>query len=105
MKMIKTTHTSQTGRNVPTLAGFILVLLAIPAQAQQFSAWSAPEHLPAPINTASTDGCPFISKDGLSIFFATNRTVQSGHTDIFVSWLERNDDPWAPPVGLDYIFI
>ncbi|HZI86900.1 MAG TPA: hypothetical protein VFD48_08695 [Pyrinomonadaceae bacterium] len=98
--MIKTTHTSQTGRNVPTLAGFILVLLAIPAQAQQFSAWSAPEHLPAPINTASTDGCPFISKDGLSLFFATNRTVPSGPTDIFVSRRASKDDPWGPPVDL-----
>jgi hypothetical protein len=98
--MIKTTHTNQIGRNVLILAGFMVILLAIPAQAQNFSEWSAPENLGAPINTTALDGCPFISRDRLSLFFATNRTVGSGPTDIFVSRRATKDDPWGTPVDL-----
>jgi len=98
--MIKSNNTNRILRNALTLAGLLLTLLAIPAGAQQFSEWSAPQNLGAPINTTALDGCPFISKDGLSLFFATNRTVGSGPTDIFVSHRTSKDDPWGTPVDL-----
>src|SRR3982751_450376 len=41
-KMMKLTHTNRIRTNVLTLAGFILVLLAMPAQAQQYFEWSFP---------------------------------------------------------------
>ena len=98
--MTTSTHTNRIRRNVLTIAGFILVLLPIPTHAQRFSEWSAPENLGTPINTSALDGCPYISKDGLSLFFATNRSAGSGPTDIFVSRRASTNDPWGTPVDL-----
>ena len=98
--LMTSSHSDRIRRSILTFGGCILILFAVSTHAQRFSEWSAPENLGALINTPALDGCPFISKDGRSLFFATNRTVGSGPTDIFVSRRESVDDPWGQPVDL-----
>jgi parallel beta-helix repeat protein len=65
--------------------------------APQFSNWGMPVHLGSTINSASIELEVSISKDGLSLYFASNR---SGNFDIWVSQRARVDDPWGPPQNL-----
>lgn len=43
------------------------------------SGWSAPRHLPAPINTGAEEGSPFVSPDGRYLYFTSERGVFTEH--------------------------
>jgi hypothetical protein len=58
-----------------------------PGQAE-FSEWSLPENLGAPINTPGTEVGPHISKNGLSFFHLRN-------FDVFVSQRANVEDAWG----------
>ena len=92
-------------------AASLWVLLAVcflvpAAGAQQFSDWSAPVNLnllpnqTTPINSAFDDQHMAISKDGLSLYFASNRTPGCGDFDIWVTQRASVDSPWEEPVNL-----
>lgn len=68
----------------------------------QFSDWSAPVNLGPIVNTAFVDSDPFISKDGLSLYFTAGRgrAPNFGLQDIWVSQRASIDDPWGPPRNL-----
>ncbi|MEX1124051.1 MAG: hypothetical protein WEE53_00155, partial [Acidimicrobiia bacterium] len=51
-------------------------------------------------NTASNDGCPFISADGKKFFIASNRPGTLGQNDIWVSTRANKHQPWGDPVNL-----
>jgi ribosomal protein L24E len=59
------------------------------------------------VNTSYNDGCPAVSRDGLSLYMASNRpgslinpaTGVEGQ-DIWVSHRDSTDDPWGEPVHL-----
>lgn len=63
----------------------------------RFSDWSAPTNLGATVNSPSTEIEVSISKDGRSLFFASNR---SGNFDIWVSQRRTVHEPWGPPQNL-----
>ncbi len=88
---------SLRNRAVAAIALLAALAWAGSAQAQRFSDWSAPTNLGLAINTASTDGCPFISKDGLSLYFASNRPGGAGGLDIYVSPRASASEPWGHP--------
>jgi hypothetical protein len=92
-------HSSRIRRSVITFAGCILILFAVPTHAQRFSEWSAPENLDAPVNSAGAELGPFLSKNGLDLFFGANR---GSSNDIYVSHRETPspDSPWSEPVSL-----
>ena len=46
------------------------------------------------------DRAPAISKDGLSLYFASNRPGGFGGEDIYVSQRETRDDEWGPAMNL-----
>jgi Tol biopolymer transport system component len=48
-------------------------------------------------NTASNDGCPFISADGKKFFIASNRPGTLGMNDIWVSTRANKNQPWSEP--------
>jgi len=78
-----------------------LSLLSSLAGAQQFSGWSlatqAPGiNVPAPVN----DGCPIESRDGLSLFIASNRPGTLGGNDIWVAERLSKNAPWGAPQNL-----
>ena len=66
----------------------------------KWSSWSIPQNLGAVINTGSIEQHPTISKDGLSLYFASDRTGTLGGLDTWVSHRASVDDPWGAPVNL-----
>ncbi len=85
------------------LVGGMLALVmtqAPSAHAQKYSDWSAPVNLGPTINSASNDQQPAISKDGLSLYFTSNRPGGIGGFDMYVSQRASVDDPWGSPVNL-----
>jgi hypothetical protein len=80
---------------------------------QQFSAWSAPVNLGAAVNSAAGDYWPFISRDGLSLYFTATTcppppgttsclddTNAFGGFDIYVSQRSSTNNPWGSPQNL-----
>src|SRR5262245_12254623 len=82
--------------------GFALVALMAPdpAATPEFSSWSAPLNLGPTINSAYTDAGPAISKDALSLYFASDRPGSYGNVDISVSQRVAVDAPWGSPQNL-----
>lgn len=93
------THAS---RFVSKTAFILLLALAasvLPA-APRYSEWSPPVNLGPSINSAFNDAGPALSKDGLSLFFASGRPGGMGGNDIWVSQRASREDPWSEPVNL-----
>jgi hypothetical protein len=74
------------------------------AETPHYSAWSAPLDVESAfpgsdptLNTAALEGCPAISPDERTLYFATNR---SGSLDIWRSQRGRADQPWGTPEPL-----
>jgi hypothetical protein len=98
-----------TAARVAALIG--LVALAAPAaRAMDFSPWADAinaEQVPgtsSELNTATSDGCPIESPDGLSLYMASNRPRFEGDTrtdlDIWVAHRDSADAPWGAPENL-----
>ena len=75
--------------------------------APRFSDWSAPINLGPPVSALLTgfplkgaDFNPFISRDGLSLYFASDRAGGFGGFDIWVSQRPSVNDPWGEPQNL-----
>jgi len=66
----------------------------------QFTDWSAPVNLGPVVNSPYYDGCPTLSKSGLSLYFRSNRPGGEGGCDIYVSQRDNLEDPWEAPVNL-----
>ena len=71
------------------------------SRAQKYSDWSVPINLGPIVNSTAMDRAPAISKDGLSLYFASNRVVGGfGGEDIYVSQRATRDDEWGPAMNL-----
>jgi hypothetical protein len=69
--------------------------------APQFSDWSAPVNLGPVVNWPDkSDQQPAISKDGLSLYFASGRPGGFGDFDIYVSQRTSVNDRWGAPQNL-----
>jgi hypothetical protein len=69
-----------------------------------FTDWVAPINLGLVVNTAVNDQRPTISRDGLSLYFGSNRAGSIGTTegsDLYVSKRPARDLPWGPPVKIE----
>jgi Tol biopolymer transport system component len=64
-------------------------------------AFGSPVNLGAPVNTSSLDANSKISRDGLSLYFNSNRPGTSGELDIYLSTRATTSDPFGTPVRLD----
>lgn len=65
-----------------------------------FTGWSPPVNLGPTINTTFTETGPALSKDGLSLYFTSNRPGGFGGLDNWVSQRQAKDDDWGTPVNL-----
>jgi hypothetical protein len=83
-----------------TFALFVALLASSPSAAPTFSEWSAPENLGPIVNSSSLDAGPVTSKDGLSLYFNSNRPGGIGANDIYVSRRNSLEEPWGAPVNL-----
>lgn len=83
------------------VVGALVVMPVHSAHAQQYSGWSTPVNLGPFINSAFSDQGPAISKDGLSLYFTSNRPGGlGGPFDMYVSQRASVDDPWGSPINL-----
>ena len=82
--------------------GAIVLVSAFTASsgAQKYSDWSEPINLGPTVNSTALERAPAISKDGLSLYFASNRLGGFGGEDIYVSQRETRDDEWGPSMNL-----
>jgi hypothetical protein len=71
-------------------------------QAQSFanSEWSEPVNLGTTVNSNVADQAPALSKDGLSLYFASNRPGGFGGNDFWVSQRACADCAWGAPLNL-----
>jgi WD40-like Beta Propeller Repeat len=74
------------------------VALSLPAQT--FSPWSKVENLGPIVNSTSSDSCHFVTRSGLSLYFASNRPGGMGDLDLYVSQRATTNDPWGAPKSL-----
>lgn len=77
---------------------------SIPIEEQRampgWSAWSPPVNLGPVVNSSANDQHPAISRDGLSLYFASDRAGGSGGLDLYVTRRNGLDAPWGAPVNL-----
>jgi len=87
---------------ITSLVGAIVLVSAFtaPSRAQKYSDWSTPINLGPNVNSTSMDRGPAISKDELSLYFASSRPGGFGGEDIYVSQRETPNDAWGPAVNL-----
>ena len=83
-----------------TVAGLLAALTSFPTAAPKFSNWSAPANLGPVVNSSSTDSAPAVSKDGRSLYFASNRLPGSVGLDIWVSQWDDATGAWGAPTNL-----
>jgi hypothetical protein len=67
---------------------------------QRFSDWSPPVNLGAPVNSPFAENAPEMSKDGLSLYFGSNRPGGHGLQDLYVSQRSSLDAAWGAPINL-----
>ena len=85
----------------------LMILMATPALAAPLpSSWSPAtslESIPGSsteVNTAFLDGCPFLSRDGLQLYMASNRPGGLGNLDIWVAERSAPDGAFGTPVNI-----
>jgi hypothetical protein len=68
--------------------------------ASDVSEWSEPVNLGPTVNSTANDLAAELSRDGLSLYFASNRPGGWGANDLYVSQRASVEDPWGPPTNL-----
>jgi len=75
--------------------------ICVPPRATTDDAWGEPVNLGPTINHSGHDGTPFISEDGLELYFTSLfRSGGYGGDDIWVSTRETKEDEWGTPMNL-----
>lgn len=77
-----------------------LASTAAQAAAPKYTAWSLAAPVPEVNDDAFPDGCPIESRDGLSIYIASNRTGTLGANDIWAADRASKNEPFGPPQNL-----
>jgi hypothetical protein len=97
----------QLNKNIVAVLTIMLTVFATPAlAAPSFSAWSPAtslESIPgssSEVNTASLDGCPILSRDGLKLYMASDRPGGLGGIDIWVAERSASDEGFGTPVNM-----
>jgi Tol biopolymer transport system component len=64
------------------------------------SPWNPPENLPQTVNSSGSDGAPWISPDGLELYFRSIRAGGYGGFDIYVARRATTNDTWGEAENL-----
>ena len=67
-----------------------------------YGEWSSPENLGSTVNSTSRDGCQTLSRDGLSIYFASDRDTGSD-MDLYVAKRSSKSKSFGPGQNLGSI--
>jgi WD40-like Beta Propeller Repeat len=79
---------------------FVQCLFPTALVSKHFSDWSAPVNLGPVINSAANDQHAGISRDNLSLYFASDRAGGNGSSDLWFTRRPSVDAPWPPPQNL-----
>jgi hypothetical protein len=82
------------------LIGFMAAIVIGGGNLRADFTFGEPVNLGPPINTEYDDSSPFISADGLSLYFTSLRPGGSGDSDIWVTRRASTKDDWGEPVNL-----
>jgi WD40-like Beta Propeller Repeat len=90
---------------IRTVGALICVVLFVsatsqPAEGPTFSDWAAPTNLGPTVNSSSADFGAATSKDGLTLYFTSDRPGGFGATDLWFSQRPNRNAPWGSPVNL-----
>jgi Tol biopolymer transport system component len=77
-----------------------LDIYVISAVSDEKGTYVGQPQLVAELSTGSNDYQPVLRKDGLELFFASDRSPGSGNVDLWVSTRATTVDNWEPPVNL-----
>jgi hypothetical protein len=80
-----------------------LVALLVPislCKAQTFGPWLEPVNVAYPINTEFNDTYAILSRDGLTIYFTSDRPGGLGGDDLWVAKRESLSAPWQEPTNM-----
>ena len=62
--------------------------------------WEEATNMGLGINSSAHDACPWMSSDGLALYFGSHRTGGSGRWDIYVARRMTVEAPWGEPANL-----
>jgi Tol biopolymer transport system component len=79
---------------------FCLLLTAVAGAWGQYSEWSTPVNLGSVVNSTYVDEGPFLSRDGLHLYFASDRPGGFGGSDIWVTTRANLGATWELPTNL-----
>jgi Tol biopolymer transport system component len=96
--MWRASRQSRTAKQRP--AAWTVEALEDRALPSHFGPWGTPVNLGPVVNSPAGELRPGISKDGLSLYFSSNRPGGFGDEDLWVSQRASADDPWGQPVNL-----
>ena len=82
------------------LVGFVAAIVLGGGSAKADFIFGEPMNLGPPVNSAYVETAPFISADGLSLYFTSNRPGGEGLWDLWVTTRETKDDEWGTPMNL-----
>ncbi len=87
------------------LVGVVGLGVSTPADVAEYSAWLEVRNLGPVINSPGPpplgeENTPFVSRDGLSLYFMSTRTGGYGDADLYVSTRESRNAEWGPPQNL-----
>lgn len=85
---------------MPARVVLIGVAVLLIGSSHASAAWSPPTNLGPVVNSAVNDLTPAVSKNGLSLFFQSNRPGGFGGNDLWVSQRADKDGPWGAPTNL-----
>jgi len=71
-------------------------------QDEDTTKWSEPERLPDVINTDADEDAPFLSEDGLTLYFASRGHDSMGGYDVYKTTYEPFTRTWSKPVNMGY---
>jgi len=91
-----------------SLAAFTIVsaLVTLPSfmvAHPRYSDWSDPTNLGPRVNSAFEDNGPTVSRDGLSLYFGSQRPGGVGAGDIWVTRRNNLDAPWGLPANVTLV--
>ena len=74
------------------------IVSATLAGAAHYTSWS-PAVSVAELNTPALEGCPGLTSDGLTLYFASDRAGGLGGLDIWVTTRSSVEEPWGEPTN------
>jgi hypothetical protein len=82
------------------LAWFMAAPVASSGNAETFGDWSAPVNVGPPINTQYNDTYAILSRDGLTMYFTSDRPGSLGGDDLWFATRDSTDGPWDEPQNM-----